>query len=68
MGYYGNQRAILVCPSTHVPSPMPQENAPGAADTEWVWNYSATVDGIVGTNVFLGSYSVNGWLYDKTTV
>ena len=67
MGYYGNQRAILVCPCTHEPSPVPQENTPGAADIEWVWDYAGTVGGTVGTNIFLGSYSVNGWLYDKPT-
>jgi len=67
MGYYGNQRAALVCPATHEPSPMPQVNAPGAADTEWVWDYAGTGGGYVGTNIFLGSYSVNGWLYDKAT-
>lgn len=64
MGYYGNQRAILVCPSTHDPVPMVYENQPGAADTEWVWNYQGTV-GLPGGTNFLGSYSINGWLYDQ---
>jgi prepilin-type N-terminal cleavage/methylation domain-containing protein/prepilin-type processing-associated H-X9-DG protein len=64
MGYYGNQKKILVCPITHEPSPMPQANTPGAADIEWVWNYAGTV-GLPGGTNFLGSYSLNGWLYDK---
>jgi prepilin-type N-terminal cleavage/methylation domain-containing protein len=67
MGYYGNQKAILVCPSTHEPVPLPQQNTLGAADTEWVWNYAGTV-GLPGGTNFLGSYALNGWLYDKPTV
>lgn len=67
MGYYGNQRKILICPVTHDPDPMPQVNTPGAADIEWVWNYQGTV-GLPGGTNFLGSYSLNGWLYDKATV
>lgn len=65
MGYYGNQKKILICPSTHEPMPMPHENAPGAADIEWTWDYAGTTGLSVGTNVYLGSYSVNGWLYDQ---
>jgi prepilin-type N-terminal cleavage/methylation domain-containing protein len=53
-----------LCPATHEPSPMPSENTPGAADIQWVWDYAGTVGGTVGTNIYLGSYSVNGWLYD----
>ncbi|MBU6409125.1 MAG: type II secretion system GspH family protein [Verrucomicrobia bacterium] len=65
MGYYGNQRKLLVCPSTHEPSPVPQESTGGAADLTWVWDYAGTVGGTAGTNVYLGSYAVNGWLYDR---
>ena len=65
MGYYGNQKKLLVCPSTHEPAPIPQESTGGAADVEWVWDYAGTVGGTVGTNVYLGSYAVNGWLYDQ---
>ena len=67
MGYYGNQKKILVCPSTHEPSPMVYVNTHGKADIEWVWNYQGTLNLPGGTN-FLGSYSLNGWLYDKPTV
>ncbi|HTX20463.1 MAG TPA: prepilin-type N-terminal cleavage/methylation domain-containing protein [Candidatus Aquilonibacter sp.] len=67
MGYYGNQRAVLICPSTRDPSPMPQVNTPGTADIEWVWNYQGSV-GLPGGTNFLGSYAVNGWLYNKATV
>src|SRR6185312_5032947 len=68
MGYYGNQKKVLICPVTHEPQPMVYENAPGAADVQWVWDYVGSV-GLPGaeTNFFLGSYSVNGWLYDKPT-
>jgi prepilin-type N-terminal cleavage/methylation domain-containing protein len=31
-GYYGNQRQILICPSTRELSPIPNDNSPGAAD------------------------------------
>ena len=64
MGYYGNQKKILICPSTHEPEPMPQENAQGAADVQWVWNYQGTLNLPGGTN-FLGSYALNGWLYGR---
>ena len=67
MGYYGNQRATLVCPVTHEPTPfVPEENTLGAADLQWVWDYEGTLGLPSGaTNLFLGSYSLNGWLYDK---
>ena len=56
IGYYGNQKQILVCPSTHVPSPV-VPFFPGAADLTWAWQG--------GTNLLLGSYALNGWFYDK---
>lgn len=67
-GYYGNQKKILICPVTHDPVPLLLENAPGAADVQWVWDYPGTT-GEEGaeTNYFLGSYSLNGWLYDGPT-
>ncbi|MBU6409466.1 MAG: type II secretion system GspH family protein [Verrucomicrobia bacterium] len=65
MGYFGNQKKILLCPATQEPIPVPTENAPGAADLAWVWDYAGTTGLSVGTTVYLGSYAVNGWLYDK---
>jgi prepilin-type N-terminal cleavage/methylation domain-containing protein/prepilin-type processing-associated H-X9-DG protein len=66
MGYYGNQKGILVCPMTHEPNPVLEENTLGAADIEWTWDYNGTVGLPTGaTNLFLGSYALNGWLYDK---
>lgn len=59
MGYYGNQRRILVCPLTHEPSPAPVGNGLGAADLTWAWGDA--------TNLYVGSYALNGWLYDKAT-
>jgi prepilin-type N-terminal cleavage/methylation domain-containing protein/prepilin-type processing-associated H-X9-DG protein len=55
MGYYGSQKQILVCPSTHNQLPIPAANTGGAADITWTW---------VVTNTYTGSYAVNGWLYD----
>ncbi len=66
MGYYGNQKKILICPVTREPTPMIYENSPGAADIQWVWNYQWTLNLPGGTN-FLGSYALNGWLYDRAT-
>src|SRR4051812_7700082 len=57
LGYFGNQRGILICPATH--QPAGQTNySPGAADLTWSWGRSTT-------NVFVGSYGLNGWLFDK---
>ena len=61
MGYFGNQKKILICPSTHEPATIPATFAAGAADLAWVW-YDTTT-----TNQFIGSYALNGWLYDKPT-
>src|ERR1700721_646449 len=33
--YYGNQMKLLICPSTHVPSPVPTGDTSGAADPTW---------------------------------
>src|SRR5689334_4044232 len=57
MGYYGNQKKILACPMTHEPVPLPSYE-PGAADLVWTWGAS---------NHFIGSYALNGWLYDEAT-
>ncbi|HWY32117.1 MAG TPA: type II secretion system protein [Candidatus Acidoferrum sp.] len=59
-GNYGNNKKVLICPSTHLYSPLPTSGLnPGAADLAWVW----TADG--PTNLFTGSYGLNGWLYDQ---
>jgi prepilin-type N-terminal cleavage/methylation domain-containing protein/prepilin-type processing-associated H-X9-DG protein len=58
-GFYGNQQKILVCPTTHEPVPIPTGIIPGAADLAWVWNPGSV------TGAYVGSYAVNGWLYDK---
>jgi prepilin-type N-terminal cleavage/methylation domain-containing protein len=55
MGYYGNQKKILMCPVTHEQPPSSPENY-GAADLTWMWG---------DTNGFYGSYAFNGWLYDQ---
>jgi len=61
MGYYGNQKGILLCPMTREPSPRPAFW--GAADRTWVWGGQHGKN----TNVYHGSYGLNGWLYDKPT-
>ncbi len=61
MGYYGNQKGILLCPFTHDPPVRPAYW--GAADRTWVWGGQHGTD----TNVYHGSYGLNGWLYDKAT-
>src|SRR6185437_10255916 len=58
---YGNQRKILICPSTHLETPAPMGNSPGTADMTWTWLYP----GMDLTNLFNGSYALNGCLYDK---
>jgi prepilin-type N-terminal cleavage/methylation domain-containing protein/prepilin-type processing-associated H-X9-DG protein len=54
--YYGNQRKILICPSTHDQSLVPTGDSPGAADLTWFWSHASTG--------YSGSYALNGWLYD----
>jgi prepilin-type N-terminal cleavage/methylation domain-containing protein len=54
---YGNDRKVLICPSTH--QEPADDPGPGAADLTWAW----TLDG--PTNTFIGSYGLNGWLYDQ---
>jgi len=56
--YYSNERKLLICPATSEPQPFPTDNEPGTADITWVWALSPT-------NIFTGSYAVNGWLYDQ---
>lgn len=57
MGNYGNQRQVLICPSSHDTVPAPTQNSSGAADLTWVWAPAVT-------NSYTGSYAFNGWLYD----
>jgi prepilin-type N-terminal cleavage/methylation domain-containing protein/prepilin-type processing-associated H-X9-DG protein len=54
---YGGNGKILICPSTHEDLQTPAGPAQGAADVAWIWVY--------GTNVYIGSYALNGWLYDR---
>ena len=58
MGYFGDQKKILVCPLTHDPEPPPGGNMPGAADLTWSWTDTNTA------TIYHGSYALNGWLYD----
>ena len=60
MGYYGNQRGILVCPLTREPLSAQPYDA-GAADLTWAWHDT------VSTNLYVGSFAFNGWLYDRAT-
>jgi len=60
--YFGNQNRLLICPSTHEPSaaqPASSSGVPGAADLTWAWSDQ--------TNLYIGSYALNGWLYDHAT-
>jgi len=59
--YYGNQRQILVCPLTH--NPWVRPDLSGAADLTWSW--AGPTGGATG--LYVGSYALNGWLYDKAT-
>ena len=57
---YGNNRKVLLCPSTREQTPLPTSGLnPGAADIAWVWVYPDN------TNIFSGSYALNGWVYDR---
>ncbi len=56
---YGNNQKILICPSTHQATPPPTSQEQGAADLVWAWFY--------GPTNFVGSYALNGWLYDRAT-
>jgi prepilin-type N-terminal cleavage/methylation domain-containing protein/prepilin-type processing-associated H-X9-DG protein len=62
MGYFGNQRQILVCPTTH--DPPSRTTLDGAADLTWGWRNSGAT---ASTNLYVGSYALNGWLYDTAT-
>jgi len=57
--YYSRQRKLLICPATHRQNPTPTTLTPGAADTTWTWAYPGATD------IFVGSYAINGWLYDR---
>jgi len=57
--YYGNQKQILVCPLTHDPSTRPDLS--GTADLTWAW--AGPMGG--AHSLYVGSYALNGWLYDK---
>ena len=61
MDYFGKQKQIIVCPSTH--DPAVRDGLTGAADLTWSWN------GPTGgpTSICVGSYALNGWLYDTAT-
>jgi hypothetical protein len=62
---YGQQKQILVCPLTHDPPTRPEPSGAvdpsGAADLTWArW-------GEAGSWSYVGSYALNGWLYDQAT-
>lgn len=49
-----SQRKVLICPATRQPTQF--ANGYGAADLAWSW--------FDNTNLIVGSYAFNGWLYD----
>ena len=53
---YGSDKKVLICPSTRQD---PSVSGPGTVDLAWIWSYSGP------TNTFVGSYGLNGWLYDQ---
>jgi prepilin-type N-terminal cleavage/methylation domain-containing protein/prepilin-type processing-associated H-X9-DG protein len=55
-GFVPNQK-IMVCPSTQERQPTPTFGFGGAADKTWTW--------LQGDNLYVGSYALNGWLYDR---
>ena len=59
--YYGNQKQILICPLTHNPTTRPDLS--GTADLTWAW--AGPMGG--ASSLYVGSYALNGWLYDKAT-
>lgn len=56
--FYEKQKSILICPSTHAPSPLPTDKTFGAADKTWFFIYT-------NNNPVACSYGLNGWLYAK---
>ena len=57
MENFGSNLKLLVCPTTMEYVPRPNYGFGGAADKMWTWSQ--------GSNIFVGSYGVNGWLYDR---
>src|SRR6185437_11936364 len=55
--FYEKQKSILLCPSTHAPTPLPIVQTIGTADTAWVFIYPS--------NTVACSYGLNGWVYDE---
>lgn len=55
--YYTQNPKILVCPATRVEKPVLPTLTPGAA--EYAWTFPGD------KNVYVGSYGLNGWLYDQ---
>jgi len=53
---------IRLCPTTRLPSPLLNQQSLGTGDTAWVW-----ISGNMTTNL-TGSYAINGWMYDKSSV
>jgi len=61
---YNISAELLICPLTHSPDPVFPVNTSGTADTAWIWVGSNSAN----TNVTIGSYAANGWLYSGNAV
>jgi prepilin-type N-terminal cleavage/methylation domain-containing protein len=59
---YGRQKKNLICPLTHDPNPRLPDLS-GAADLTWSWRGEAASL----PELYVGSYGLNCWLYDKPT-
>jgi prepilin-type N-terminal cleavage/methylation domain-containing protein/prepilin-type processing-associated H-X9-DG protein len=55
--FYSPHRKILACPATRIPPPPSTDPDYGTADLTWIFGYSPT-------NMFYGSYALNGWIYN----
>ena len=59
--YYSQVATLRICPLAVDLSPTVTKPGSSAGDAEHCWNWNAALD---PTNQ--GSYTINGWLYDKT--
>jgi prepilin-type N-terminal cleavage/methylation domain-containing protein len=57
--YQGNEDALRLCPLANTRKTQPIGQQQGTADIAWRWTVN-------GTNIPLGSYTINGWLYSDS--
>jgi prepilin-type N-terminal cleavage/methylation domain-containing protein len=67
ISYQASVAGVRLCPVASVRGNLPVTQEAGSATAPWFYNVETNFTGTSLTNLTLGSYTINGWLYSDNT-